>query len=185
MDENAIYVAGCFDGGCKVELESIRQESEQQGIVLYCRDLTGQIFHSAIDFIDLDQIAVSYELVRNLINSGTYDLLKFWLFRLFSAVRGRRKSCVPFTIAISGVPTVYGHENIKVKISDELCDDEKKYVIDRTFDLAERIANNQVELMKQGRFQSAFGGRIFFYDPQNSGLSEIDVDEEIRKKTER
>jgi len=120
-----------------------------------------------------------------MISSGAYDLFKFWLFRMLNAVRRYGKSRVPFTIEISGVPTVYGHENIKVKISDELCDDERKYVIDRTLDLAEKISNNQIELMRRGRFQNWFGGRVFFYDPQTSGLSEIDVDEEIRKKTER
>ena len=184
MDENAIYVAGFFDGYCKAELESIQGEIERQGLVLYNRDLTGRIFNSALDFTDLDLIGFSYELLKNMINSGAYDLFKFWLFRMFKAVRGYGKYRVPFTIEISGVPTVYGPENIKVKISDELSDDERKYVIDRTLDLAEKISNNQIKLMRQGRFQSWFGGRIFFYDPQTSGLSEIDVDEEIRKKTE-
>ena len=93
------------------------------------------------------------------------------------------RAMMPFTISIEGIPTPNGKRTIKCKITDSLSDEEKEKVLDKTFALASQIENHQYQLMEKNQYYSALGGHLFKYNSQSSTLSEIDVLEEIKKKT--
>lgn len=184
MNAELIYAKGFLNQESLKELACIRNEMEREGLRLEQRDMTGSIYNSALDFTDLDLIAISTQCIQSIISSGLYDVLKTWLVRLWNAMRGDSQSKVPFTIVVDGVPTINGPETIKVKIPDGLSNSEKKYVIDKTFDLAEKIAQNQVELLKLGKYYTWFNGHVFYYEPTEKRIQEIDVEAEVKKKME-
>lgn len=90
-------------------------------------------------------------------------------------------SKIPFTIKISGIPTEDGSENISCKIEDSLTEEQKTMVISKTFDLANNIANDSFKLKQRSKFYDAFNAHVFRVDVENESISEIDIEEEVRK----
>lgn len=179
---NSIFISGYFCDNDQDQLNECCTELGKYGISLQVRNLTGTIMHSATDFVDVELIALSYELIKSLYFSGCYDFLKFMLFKLWNTITKGNSDKVPFTIDIKGIPTINGTENVKCKISGPLSKDERKIALEKSFELATQIENHQFELLRRGTYYNLFGAHIFTYDKQSSSYGEMDVDKEIQNK---
>lgn len=180
---NGIYISGFFSKDDKEMLDTYAAQLSSKGIPFYVRNLTGSMMQSALDFTDYEVLAIAHEVLKQFLLSGGYDITKHYLKLLWKNITKDRYSGVPFTISIDGIPTSNGKQTIKCKVTDSLSDEEKEKVLDKAFALASQIENHQYQLMKKSQYYDALGGHLFKYDFQNSKLCEIDVEEEIRKKT--
>jgi len=183
MAINGIYISGLFSDHDREMLDTYAAELSSKGIPFYVRNLTGSMLQSALDFTDYEVLAIAYEVLKQFLVSGGYDITKHYLKLLWKRITKDRYCNVPFTISIEGIPTPNGKRTIKCKITDSLSDEEKEKVLDKTFALASQIENHQYQLMEKNQYYSALGGHLFKYNSQSSTLSEIDVLEEIKKKT--
>lgn len=183
MDNSSIYVAGFFCDEDKTSLDELYKELREDDISLIGRNLSGGIYNSALDFADLEVIAFSFELLKNFIISGGYDVLKHYILRFWKIIQKDRSGKVPFTISIEGIPTLNGTENVKCKISGLLSKNQKEQAVIKTFELAKQIEAHQYELLKRSQYYNVFNAHIFSFDPETDSMSEIDIEKEIIKKT--
>lgn len=183
MDNSSIYVAGFFYDEDKPSLDELYKELRENDISLTGRNLSGGIYNSALDFADLEIIAFSFELLKNFIISGGYDILKHYILRLWKIIQKDRSGRVPFTISIEGIPTLSGTENVKCKIPGSLSKQQKEQAVIKTFELAKQIETHQYELLKRSRYYNAFNAHVFSFNPEDNAMSEIDIEKEIVKKT--
>ena len=91
MKKDSIYISGYFCEENEKNIEECEKQLQDINVVLCKHDLSGEIYHSALDFMDLEMVAFSYELLRNFISSGSYDLfksivLKLWVNIFFSSI---------------------------------------------------------------------------------------------------
>lgn len=179
---NTIYVSGYFCNDDIKLLNDYQTELRKENIALTYRNLSNTIMHSALDFADIELISFSYELIRTFVINGGYDVFKHIIAKLWSFTYQRTKSKTVFTIEIKGIPTYDNEENIKCKVSGELSEELKKEVIDKAFNLANKIADNEYELLERSKYYDAFNAHIFALDNEKFTLSEIDIDEEVRKR---
>jgi len=161
-------------------LTECSEELKKYNICIQSRDLKGSIMNAALDFIDYEFIEFGYELIQTIILSGCYDIIKLLALNIWHSIRPRN-SKIPFTIKVSGIPTETGSENISCKIEGTLTDEQKSMVINKTFDIANNIANNSFKLKERSKFYDAFNAHVFRVDVENESISEIDIEEEIRK----
>lgn len=178
-----IFISGFFTDDDIQEISAIDTEINKRGITLEKHNLTGSIFHSALDFIDLEKISISYELVTALIYSGCYDFLKSLMLKLWYVAKKNDSEKVPFTVEIDGIPINNTSENIKCKIYGKLSQKQKDTIIDNAFGLAKQIENHQYELLSRSPYYNAFNAHVFKYDSETDSFTEIDLNEEVRKKT--
>ncbi len=183
MDNSSIYVAGFFNDEDKTLLDELYKKLCKNDISLIGRNLSGGIYNSALDFVDLEIIAFSFELLKNFIYSGGYDILKYYILRLWQTIQKGRSGRVPFTISIEGIPTLSGPENIKCKVSGTLSNKQKEQAFIKTVELAKQIETHQYELLKRSQYYNAFNAHVFLFDPEDNSMSEIDIEKEIVKKT--
>ena len=134
---NAIYISGYLNDNEMIELRDIEKNLLNNHTSLSVRNLKGCIMHSALDFADLELILFSYELFKHFILSGSYDVLKYYVVQIWEKIHKTEK--VPFTIGVEDIPIGNAHENIKVKIDGKLTKKQKETVIDRTFDMLNRL----------------------------------------------
>lgn len=180
---NTIFVSGFFNDSDLQDLNELKEELSEYEIALRMRNLLGGIYNSALDFADLEIIAFAYEMMKQFIYSGGYDVLKYFIVNIWYKINKSKN--VPFTIGINGIPTVNGPENIKCKISEQLSKKQREIVIDRTFELAKQIEEHQFELQKRSLYYDAFDAHLFRFDSTDETLKAIDVADEVRKKTQR
>lgn len=185
MKKDSIYISGYFCEEKEKNIEECEKQLQDMNVVLYKHDLSGEIYHSALDFMDLEMVAFSYELLRNFIASGSYDIFKSIVLKLWINIKDKSTNKVPFTISIDGIPTISGIENIKCKIVGSLTKKQKEKIIDQTFELAKQIEKHQFELLEKSRFYDAFNAHVFKYDSAEELLTEVDIEEEVKKLRER
>ncbi len=164
-------------------IANYEKELAKYSISLKTRDLNGCIMHAALDFIDYDLIALGYSLLQSMVFSGCYDILKNIILKMWETI-GSHNSRVPFTIKINGIPTENGNENISCKIEGGLSSKQKDDVLEKTFALANSISNNTFKLKEKSIFYNTFNAHVFQVNPNDYLFSEIDIEEEIRKKRE-
>lgn len=177
---NAIYISGYLNDNEMIELRDIEKNLLNNHTSLSVRNLKGCIMHSALDFADLELILFSYELFKHFILSGSYDVLKYNVVQIWEKIHKTEK--VPFTIGVEDIPIGNAHENIKVKIDGKLTKKQKETVIDRTFDMVNRLIDNDFALKEKSKFYDAFNAHLLSYDPTKETFEEIDIEKEIRKK---
>lgn len=182
METADIYISGYFTDDDIREIEAMEDEIKKRGITLKKRNLTGHMFQSALDFMDLEIVAISHELLTNLIYSGCYDILKSLTLKLWSIAKKDTSSRVPFTIEIHGIPYNDSLENIKCKVEGKLSKKQKDRIIDNAFKLAQQVESHQFELLSKSIYYDAFKAHLFKYNSENDTFTEIDLDKEIKKK---
>ena len=91
---------------------------------------------------------------------------------------------MPFTLSISGIPSITGTENIKCKISGPLSDDAKEIAILKGYELASKIEEHQYQLLEKDIYYTAVNAHLFRYDSERETYSEMDIAAEVRKKQE-
>lgn len=181
MNGHAIYVAGYFDDKCKNKLAEYATKLKNENVILSSHNLSGELYQSVFDFMDLEKIGFGYELVRTFIYSGAYDVLKYWILKLWHLLQNKESSPCSFTIEIEGIPTINGTENIKCKITGELSEEQKTDVIDKTFALTQKITDNQFQLMERSIYYDAFNAHVFKYDLHKDEYIEMDIPKEVER----
>ena len=141
---NQIYISGYFSDEDYSTLDEIKEELNKANIQLQCRNLSGTIMHSALDFIDIDMVELGWDFIQAMIFSGSFELLKLIVKKLWKLITKDRNTPVPFTFSISGIPSITGTENIKCKISGPLSDEAKEIAIQKGFELASQIENTNL-----------------------------------------
>lgn len=122
-------------------------------------------------------------MLQQIIISGGYDITKYFIKKLWSNIVKIRKSKVPFTISIEGIPYFDGIETIKCKIDGDMSDENKEKVIEKTIALASQIEKHQYQLRAKSRYYDELGGYIFKYDMTDEQFYEMNIEEELRRKT--
>lgn len=181
---NGIYISGYFTEEDHRILDELKNELEENGIKLRCRDLTGSMMQSALDFIDIDLVELGWEFIKALAIKGGTGLVIFWIKKLWKLITKDRETPVPFTLSISGIPSITGTENIKCKISGPLSDDAKEIAILKGYELASKIEEHQYQLLEKDIYYTAVNAHLFRYDPERETYSEMDIAAEVRKKQE-
>ena len=184
MALDGLYISGYFTDEDRATLDYYADELKSKNVPLYVRNLSGTIMQAAFDFADFEIIAIAYEVLKQFIISGGYDLTKYFFKDLWWNITKGRQSNIPFTISIEGIPTVNGTETIKCKMQGELSDEETDRVIDKAFSLASQIEKHQYKLMDKNQYYNALGGHLFRYDVVNEEFHEIDIVKELKNKTE-
>lgn len=179
-NDNSIFIQYNSSYSNNSTLTEYCEELKKHNICIHGRDLNGTIMHGALDFIDYEFIEFAYELIQTIILSGCYDIIKFSILNIWNSIRPRDIK-IPFTIKVSGIPTETSSENISCKIEGTLTDEQKSMVISKTFELANNIANDSFKLKESSKFYDAFNAHVFRIDVQNELISEIDIEEEVRK----
>jgi len=180
--DNKVFISGFFSESDQAVLDKYCTELEEKNIILQVRNLSGTFMNSALDFTSVEVVMFSYELIKSFVSSGAYDIFKHYILNLWKITRKNETSQVPFTMTITGIPTIYGPENIECKISEPLTSEEKEIAIGKQYELAKQIENHQFELLKRSQYYDAFGAHVFRYDSQSCSFAEINIAEEIRKK---
>lgn len=176
------YFSGSCDYKLLLECETILGK---YNISILKIDMQNKLLNSALDFTDLDLIAIGYILLQNILISGSYDVFKSVIQNLWTSITNKSSSKIPFTIRISGIPTLDGSENIACKVYGNTTKKQKDQIIEKTFELAHNISDNQVKLMERSMFYNSFGAHVFRIDADKLELSEIDIEKEIRKKVNK
>ena len=179
---NQIYISGCFSIEDHSTLDEIKEELNKANIQLTCRNLSGTIMHSALDFIDIDMVQLGWEFIQEMVFSGSFELLKFFVKKLWKLITKDRSTPVPFTFSISGIPSITGTENIKYKISGPLSDEAKEIAIQKGFELASQVEKHQFELLERDRYYPAVNAHLFRYNPEREIYEEINIAKEVKKK---
>lgn len=179
---NQIYISGYFSDEDYSTLDEIKEELNKANIQLHCRNLSGTIMHSALDFIDIDMVEFGWDFIQAMIFSGSFELLKLIVKKLWKLITKDRNTPIPFTVSISGIPSITGTENIKCKISGLLSDEAKEIAIHKGFELASQVEKHQFELLEKDIYYPAFNAHLFRYDPERETYDEIDIAAEVKKK---
>lgn len=61
---NQIYISGYLTEDNHRTLDESKDELGKANIQLRCRDLSGTIMHSALDFIDIDMVELGWEFIK-------------------------------------------------------------------------------------------------------------------------
>lgn len=178
---NRIYISGYFSDEDYSTLDEIKEELNKANIQLQCRNLSGTIMHSALDFIDIDMVELGWDFIQAMIFSGSFELLKLIVKKLWKLITKDRNTPVPFTFSISGIPSITGTENIKCKISGPLSDEAKEIAIQRGFELASQVEKHHFELLERDLYYPAVNAHLFRYDSEKTTYDEIDVSAEVKK----
>lgn len=181
---NQIYISGYFSAEDHRLLDKFRVELDKAGAQLRCRDLTGSMMQSALDFIDIDMVEIGWEFIKSIAFAGSFELIKYWIRKLWKLITKDRARYVPFTFSITGIPSITGTENIKCKISGPLSDEAKELAIQKGFELAYQVEQHQFELLEKDIYYPAFNAHLFRYDPEREAYDEIDIAAEVKKKQE-
>ena len=184
MGLDGIYISGFFSDEDKPYLDMYADSLRRRNIPFYVRNLKGAMLQSAFDFADFDVIAVGYTVLKEFLLNGGYDFTKLFLVRLWKFVTKDRERThnIPFTVVIEGIPTENGPETIKCKIDGNLTDEQKDRVIEKAFALANKVENHQYQLLKNK--YTFLEGHLLRYNQARESFEEIDIEEEIRKKTQ-
>lgn len=179
--DSYIYVRGLFSDEDQSVLKVYTEELNAYNIKLCTENIKGSIFHAALDFFPLETLVVSFELLKNLVYSGSYDIIKYYIIKLWNLAKTNRNR-IPFFIQIKGIPVRDNEETIRCQVSEPLSDELKELVIDRFFDLASQIEQHKFELMERNPYYDAIGAHIFGYEKEDGSFFEIDTYKEIRRK---
>ena len=182
---NQIYISGYFSDEEHSTLNGVKEELNKANIQLHCRNLSGTIMHSAPDFIDIDMVELGWEFLQAMIFSGSFEVLKLIVKKLWKLVTKDRNTPVPFTFSISGIPSITGTENIKCKISGPLSDEAKELAIHKGFELAAQVEKHQFELLERDLYYPAVNAHLFRYDPVREVYEEIDIAQEVKKNNQK
>ena len=176
---NKIFISGCFSVSDQAVLDKYRSDLAERDIILQVRNLSGSLMHSAFDFANIDAVAFAYELIQSFVISGAYDVFKQYILYFWNIIKKDNTSAVPFTMTITGIPTINGPENIECQISEPLTTEEKELVIKEEYELARQIENHQFELLKRSQYYDALN--VFRFDSQSRSFVEKNIAEEMRK----
>lgn len=185
MGLDGIYISGYFEEEDYNILDDYANELNSKNIPFYVRNLSGTIMQAAFDFANFELIAISYTVLQQFILNGGYDLTKYFFLKLWRFIKKDHQNKIPFTISIEGIPTINGSENIKCKIDGQISDDIKMKAIEKTFELASQIENNQIQILSKGRDYYTLEGHLFRYDSENNTFSKINIEDEAKKMTQR
>lgn len=156
---------------CVCELQNYGIEVSMNDNSDVCVSYCGN-FHSSI------AIVILHELFKTVILSGCYDAFKVIVKNLWSSIFNQSKEYQEsFTISIENIPTINGPENIRCKINGDINSEQKSDAIDKFFDLAMKIEENQYKL-KEGscKFRGP-NGYVFRYYSKDGNIYEM-TDEE-------
>jgi len=129
-------------------------------------------FHSSI------AIEILHELFKTVILSGCYDVFKVIVKNLWSSIFNQRKEYQePFTISIENIPTINGPENIRCKINGDINSEQKSDAIDKVFELAMMIEENEYKLKAGSHKYKGANGHVFRYYSKDGNIYEV-TDEE-------
>ena len=181
MAVDGLYISGYFSEDDKPMIAAYADELKAKDVRFYVRNLSGTIMHAAFDFADFEVMAITYGVLQQFIINGGYDATKYFFKKLWWNITKDRKSNLPFTISIEGIPTKNGIETVKCKIQGQMSDDEKEMVIDKTFLLASQIEMHQYQLMERSQYYNALDGHLFRYDSNSKELYEVDIKAELQK----
>ncbi len=184
MALDGIYISGYFTDDDNTMLKQYEDELRSKGVPLHIRNLSGTIMQASFDFVDVEVIAIAYSVLQQFIINGGYDITKYFLKKLWFNITKDRESNIPFTISIEGIPTTNGAETIKCKTLGKISDEDKDKILEKTFDLASQIENHQYQLMNKNQFYNALNGHVFKYDNNDESLHEVDVEKELRKRSD-
>lgn len=185
MEENGDFVIRYHSDYCdNTLLQKCETLLEEYQIQYKKIDLKGYIVNGALDFVDYDLIAISYTILQSFFLSGLYDVLKQIFINLWTSIRPEKVNRVPWTFRIEGIPTVGGKKNIAIKVTGHLNNEQKKLIINRVFDLANNIQNNSYRLKRQDKYYDIFNAHVININPETLEVQEINIEEELRKKTD-
>lgn len=183
MALDGLYISGYFTDDDAPMLNAYEDVLKEKGVHLYVRNLSGVVLNASLDLFDIEAIVIAYNVLQQFIISGGYDITKYFIKKLWWNIAKMRESKAPFTIAVEGIPYLDGTETIKCKIEGDMSDENKEMVIEKTFALVSQIEKHQYQLMGKSRYYNAVGGHIFKYDPKDEQFHEMDIEEELRRKT--
>lgn len=181
MKNTTICIAGYFDTTSEKELIELEKELRSININLQKHNRRGEIYHSFQEFMDVEFLIFTYELLKTFIMNGSYDVFKYSILKLWNTIQKKNTKERQFTITIDGIPTTTGSETIRFKISGITSKKHKEMVIDKIFDLAKQVEEDQANLLMKDQFYNALNGHIFKYDAANEMFKEIDILSEIEK----
>ena len=181
MRNNIIYVAGLFDSESVKTLDDIEKSLFKCGIILKTHNRNGEIYQSVEELMDLYVIQFAYELFQTFILNGSYDIFKYYILQLFNIIQQKKIDRHHTTLEIEGIPTINGSETIKCKVSGSLSKKQKEKFIEKSFELANQVANSQVSLLEKNQFFNAINGHVFKYGVDSEELNEVDIADEIKK----
>lgn len=185
MAIDGLYVSGYFTDDDRHMLNTYAEVFSEKGICLSVRNLTGTIMQAAPDFMDTELIAIGYGVLQQFILNGGYDITKYFFIKLWHDITKGHKSNAPFTITIDGIPTANGPETIKCKVQGCLSAKGKDKVVDKAFTLASQVENHQYILRQKNQYYNALNGHLFSYNSVDEQLHEIDIEAELRKRTDK
>jgi len=189
MQKNIIGVVGFWGKDSEYILNECQEDLAKKDIFLRCHNISGHIYNSIFDFSGLDYIIINSGLIlQSLLSNGLYDLLKYQIARLWGILRNQKKdiSTIPFFIKIEEIPTPSGDRSISFRVSGELTDEQKTLVIEKAFEITQKISEGTIHLMNLSKFHEAFScGNLLNIDPQNLEVSEVDIDAEVRKNLQK
>lgn len=183
MGLDGIYISGYFKKEDYNILDDYANQLHSKKIPFYVQNLYGTMMQSAFDFADFEFIAISYTVLQQFILNGGYDLTKYFFLKLWRFIKKDNQNKIPFTISIERIPTKNGYENIKCKINGQISDDIKMKAIEKTFELASQVENNQI--LSKDRDYYALEGHLFRYNSENNTFSKINIEDEVKKMTKR
>lgn len=133
MALDGLYISAYFTDDDDSMLAQYAEELQAKGVPLYVRNLSGTMMQSAFDFADFEVIAVAYEVLRQFIINGGYDITKYYFKKLWWNITKGKESNIPFTISIEGIPTLNGTETIKCKTQGQMSDEDRDKVLEKNF----------------------------------------------------
>lgn len=184
MALDGLYISGYFTDDDNSMLAQYAEDLQTKDVPFYVRNLSGTIMQAAFDFVDVEVIAIAYEILQQFIIDGGYDVTKYYFKKLWWNITKGKESNIPFTISIEGIPTINGTETIKCKTQGQMSDEDRDKVLEKTFSLASQIENHQYRLMEKNQYYHALSGHLFKYDFEDEQLHEIDIEVELKKKPE-
>lgn len=175
---NVIRFHGFLDNTNKDVLRLEKEKLEQLGFQVSVYNRNGELYNSIFEFMDVNIVSIGFELLKNIIYSGLYDIFKNYILTCWNSTS--KNADKYFTIEIEDIFTINGKENIKCKVNSPLTEKERELFIKETFRLANNIVNNKVNLLERSKYYDAFNAHVFEYNGSEK-FSEMDIEQKVKE----